>query len=68
MFTVIFYTFLALEALDPDGIRIWIGIQPKVPDSDEMNADPQPWFLLRYGTHCWSVTDMSDMIICLIDL
>ncbi len=30
--------------MDPDWIRIRIGIQPKMldPDPDEMNADPQP--------------------------
>jgi hypothetical protein len=37
---------LVIKALDPDWIRIWIGIQPKMleldPDLDEMNADPQP--------------------------
>jgi hypothetical protein len=35
------------KALDPYWIRIRIGIQPKMldPDPDEMNADPQPWFL-----------------------
>ncbi len=35
---------LVIKALDPDWIRIRIGIQPKMldPDPDEMNADPQP--------------------------
>jgi hypothetical protein len=39
---VIIFQFLVIKALDPDWIRI--GIQPKMlnPDSDEMNADPQP--------------------------
>ncbi len=23
-------------------MRIWIGIQPKMPDPDQLNADPQP--------------------------
>ncbi len=37
---------MVTKALDPDWIRIRIGIQPKMldPDPDEMNADPQPWF------------------------
>jgi hypothetical protein len=34
---------LGIKALDPDWIRIWIGVQPKMLDPDEMNADPQPW-------------------------
>jgi hypothetical protein len=33
--------FFILKALDPDWIRI--GIQTKMLDPDEMNADPQPW-------------------------
>jgi hypothetical protein len=35
---------LVNKALDPDWIRIRVGIQPKMlyPDSDEINADPQP--------------------------
>ncbi len=39
-----FYQFLVIKALDPYWIRI--GIQPKMldPDTDEMNADPQPWY------------------------
>ena len=41
---LIFSQFLVNKALDPDWIRIRIGIQPKMldPDPDEMNADPQP--------------------------
>jgi hypothetical protein len=44
-FTCNFFKFLVIKALDPDLIRIRIGIQPKMldPDPDEMNADPQPW-------------------------
>jgi hypothetical protein len=38
---VIFIQFLVIKALNPDWIRI--GIQPKMLDPDEMNADPQPW-------------------------
>jgi hypothetical protein len=36
---------LVIKALDPDWIRIRIGVYPKMldPDPDEMNADPQPW-------------------------
>jgi len=39
-----FLQFLVIKALDPDWIRIRIGVQPKMldPDPDEMNADPQP--------------------------
>jgi hypothetical protein len=35
---VIFFQFLVIKALDPDWIRIRIGIQPKMldPDPDEM--------------------------------
>jgi hypothetical protein len=49
---VIFFTFLVIKALDPDWIRIRIGIQPKIldPDPDDMNADPQPCWLVRYCT------------------
>jgi hypothetical protein len=40
------FHFLVIKALDPDPywIRIRIGVQPKMLDPDEMNADPQPWF------------------------
>jgi hypothetical protein len=31
-----------MKALDPDWIRIRIGIQPKMLDPDELKADPQP--------------------------
>ncbi len=35
---------MVIKALDPDWIRIRIGVHPKMlnPDPDEMNADPQP--------------------------
>jgi hypothetical protein len=33
---------LIIKTLDPDWIRI--GLQPKMLDPDQMNADPQPWF------------------------
>jgi hypothetical protein len=45
-FFLIFFSvnFLVIKALDPDWIRIRIGIPPKMldPDPDEMNADPNP--------------------------
>ncbi len=43
---------MVIKALDPDWIRIRIGIHPKMldPDPDEMNADPQPWLKARNGT------------------
>ncbi len=46
---VIFFHFLVIKALDPHWIRIRIGSQPKMLDTDpdEMNADPQP--CLREG-------------------
>ncbi len=41
-----FLQFLVIKALDPDWMRIRIGIQLKMldPDPDEINADPQPWY------------------------
>jgi hypothetical protein len=43
---VIFFQFLVIKALDPNWIRIRIGVHPKMldpdPDPDEMNTDPQP--------------------------
>ncbi len=46
---LILFQFLVIKALDPDWIRIRIGVQPKMldPDPDEMNADPQPWIRIR---------------------
>jgi hypothetical protein len=44
---VIFFQFFVIKALDPDWIRIRIGLQPQTldpdPDLDQMNADPKPW-------------------------
>ncbi len=42
---IFFLQFLVIKALDPDWIRIQIGVHPKMldPDPNEMNADPQPW-------------------------
>ena len=42
-----FFQFLVIKGLDPDWIRIRIGVQPNMldPDPDEMNADPQPCLL-----------------------
>ncbi len=44
MAVIFFLQFLVIKSLDPDPywIRIRIGIQPKMLDPDEMNADPQP--------------------------
>jgi len=44
-FSYNFFQFLVIKALDPDWIRIRIGIQPKMLelDPDKMNADPKPW-------------------------
>ncbi len=43
---VIFFQFLVIKALDPDWIRIRIGVHPKMLDPDldpeKMNTDPQP--------------------------
>ncbi len=41
---IFFLQLLVIEALDPDWIRIRIGVHPKMldPDPDEINADPQP--------------------------
>jgi hypothetical protein len=43
---VIFFQFLVIKALDPDWIRIPIGVHPKMldpdPDPEKMNTDPQP--------------------------
>ncbi len=48
-FSCNFFTFLIIKALDPYRIgSVRIGIQPKMldpdSDSDDMNADPQPWY------------------------
>ncbi len=41
---------MVIKALDPDWIRIRIGLQPQTldpdPDPDQKNTDPKPWFLL----------------------
>jgi hypothetical protein len=41
-----FFHFLVIKTLDPDWIRIRIGIQPKMldPDPYQMNTDPKHWF------------------------
>ncbi len=46
---VFFLQFLVIKALDPDSIRIRIGVHPKMldPDPDEMSTDPQPWLWLK---------------------
>jgi hypothetical protein len=33
---------LVIKTLNPDKIRIQIGIKPKMLDPDKMNTDPQP--------------------------
>ena len=47
---------MVIKALDPDWIRIRIGVHPKMldPDPDEMNTDPQPWFSV----------DLVDLLLC----
>jgi hypothetical protein len=42
---VIFFQFLVIKGLDPDWIRIRIGLQPQTldPDPEKMNTDPKPW-------------------------
>ncbi len=44
-FSCNFFQFLVIKTLDPDWIRIRIGIQPKMldPDAYQTNTDPQPW-------------------------
>jgi hypothetical protein len=44
---VIFFQFLVSKALDPDWIRIRIGLQPQTldPDPEKMNTDPKPCLL-----------------------
>jgi hypothetical protein len=39
-FICFYFLFLVIKTLDTDWVRI--GIQPKVLDPDQMNADPQP--------------------------
>jgi hypothetical protein len=36
---------MVIKALDPDWIRIRIGVHPKMldPDPEKINTDPQPW-------------------------
>ncbi len=40
-----FFTFFVIKTLDPDPNRY--PIQPKMPDPDQMNTDPQPYFHMR---------------------
>jgi hypothetical protein len=43
---VIFFQILVIKALDPDWIRIRIGLQPQTldpdPDPEKINTDPKP--------------------------
>jgi hypothetical protein len=43
---------LVFKALDPDWIRIRIGLQPQTldPDPGKMNTDPQPWIQQKVKT------------------
>jgi hypothetical protein len=61
---VIFFQFLVIKALDPDWIRIRIGIQPKMldPDPDEMNADPQPWFIDGDSQSCDIFDQLCELL------
>jgi hypothetical protein len=40
---------MVIKALDPDWIRIRIGLQPQPldPDPEKMNTDPKHWLLIR---------------------
>ncbi len=44
-----FFNFWSSKPLDPDWIRIRIGIPPKLldPDPYQMNTDPQPWKIVE---------------------
>ncbi len=53
---VIFILFLVMKTLDPDWIRI--GIQPKMLDPDQMNADPT----VAYHVHCCTYAQKTDPI------
>ncbi len=43
---VIFFQFLVIKALDPDWIRIRIGLRPQTldPDPEKINTDPKHCF------------------------
>jgi hypothetical protein len=60
---VIFFKFLVIKALDPDWIRIRIGIQPQTldPDPDQMNEDPKPW-LKVISTFCYVLVDILSTV------
>jgi hypothetical protein len=55
--------------LDPDPYWIRIGIQPKMldPDSDEMNADPQPW-TLKYFNSLMRIRDPESFLPLILDV
>ncbi len=44
-----FFQFLVIKGLDPDRIRIRIGLQPQTldPDPEKMNTDPKPCIQVR---------------------
>ncbi len=56
-----FFLFLVIKTMDPDWIRIRIGIQPKMLDPDQMHTDPKrcPYFFLRGWFGCCSGTVKS---------
>jgi hypothetical protein len=41
VFVCYFFQFLVIKTLDPDSIRIRIGIKPKMLDPYKMNRDPK---------------------------
>ncbi len=41
-FNLIFFKFTVIKTLDPDWIRIRVGIQPKMLDSDPDSMNPDP--------------------------
>jgi hypothetical protein len=64
---------LVIKALDPDWIRIRIGLQPQTldPDPEKMNTDPKPWYQGRYGidhgTYVREVILLTNLSINLTD-
>jgi hypothetical protein len=65
-----FFQFLVIKALDPDWIRVRIGVHPKMldpdPDLEKMNTDPQPcrklalsrWLFTCPDTGSWAVSSL----------
>jgi hypothetical protein len=44
---VSFIQFLVIKTLDPNWIRIWFGIKPKMLNPDQQSSIPDPWHLVR---------------------